>query len=178
MPHAPPPPHLGPASLGVRRLLPFGVLAFVLSACSPTPEPPAAPALPDTPALERFEVDSDGHPMAVWGRLPESPEAVVLLLHGRTWSSLPDFDLQVEGESLSLMEALADRGIATYALDARGYGETPRTEDGWLNPDRMAEDVANVLRWIAARHPGQAAPALMGWSLWVNHGAPGCATVA
>jgi pimeloyl-ACP methyl ester carboxylesterase len=117
-----------------------------------------------TPSLERFSVDSDGHPMAVWSRAPDSPDAVVLLLHGRTWSSVPDFDLQVEGEELSLMTALAAEGIATYALDARGYGETPRTDDGWLNPDRMAEDVRNVIRWIADRHPDRAAPAVMGWS--------------
>ncbi len=115
-------------------------------------------------SLERFTVDSDGHPMAVWARIPEDPEAVVLLLHGRTWSSLPDFDLQVDGEELSLMSALADEGIATYALDARGYGETPRTDDGWLNPDRMAEDVHAVALWIAGRHPDAAAPAVMGWS--------------
>ncbi|HSM04319.1 MAG TPA: alpha/beta fold hydrolase [Longimicrobiales bacterium] len=117
-----------------------------------------------TPSLERFTVDSDGHPMAVWARVPEAPDAVVLLLHGRTWSSLPDFDLQVEGEELSLMSALAAEGIAAYALDARGYGETPRNDDGWLNPDRMAEDVRNVVRWLADRHPDHAAPTVMGWS--------------
>jgi pimeloyl-ACP methyl ester carboxylesterase len=131
------------------------VLLAALTACAPSPE---------APVLERFEVESDGHPMTVWARRPDEPRAVLLLLHGRTWSSLPDFDLQVEGESLSLMEALAERGIATYALDARGYGATPRDEDGWLNPDRMAADVANVLAWMAARHPEHPAPAIMGWS--------------
>ncbi len=115
-------------------------------------------------SLEQFEVVSGGHPMALWARMPAEPVAVVLLLHGRTWSSLPDFDLQVSGESLSLMEALAAEGIATYALDARGYGATPRDDTGWLNPDRMAEDVAHVLSWIRARHPRLAAPAVMGWS--------------
>ncbi|NNF39645.1 MAG: alpha/beta fold hydrolase [Gemmatimonadetes bacterium] len=114
--------------------------------------------------LERLEVMSDGHPLAIWARVPTQPQAVVLLLHGRTWSSLPDFDLQVEGESLSLMEALAERGIATYALDARGYGDTPRDDTGWLNPDRMADDVVSVLEWLAERHPGHRAPAVMGWS--------------
>lgn len=124
----------------------------------------AGTASANAPAVQRFDVPSDGHPMAVWGRLPADPRAVVLLLHGRTWSSLPDFDLQVEGESLSLMEALAQRGIATYALDARGYGETPRDDTGWLNPDRMADDAVSVLDWIAERHPTLPAPAVMGWS--------------
>jgi pimeloyl-ACP methyl ester carboxylesterase len=62
------------------------------------------------------------------------------------------------------MEALAGEGIAAYALDARGYGSTPRDDTGWLNPDRMADDVKTVLEWIAARHPGHPTPAVMGWS--------------
>ena len=144
----------------VRPLL----LLIVLAGCTAPPPPPFLQDLAGAPSLEQFEVDSDGHPMAVWARVPADATSVVLLLHGRTWSSLPDFDLQVEGESLSLMEALAAEGIATYALDARGYGETPRMADGWLNPDRMAEDVANVLRWISARHPDHRPPAIMGWS--------------
>ncbi len=112
------------------------------------------------PTPQRFTVEADGHPLTVWSRVPDRTEAVVLFLHGRTWSSLPDFDL----EGLSLMRALADRRIAVYALDARGYGATPRDETGWLNPARMAEDVAQVLRWIGARHPEMAPPAIMGWS--------------
>jgi pimeloyl-ACP methyl ester carboxylesterase len=153
------------------------LLALTLaSAACAEPSPDAALAgSAAVPALERLEVASDGHPMTVWARIPEDPEAVVLLLHGRTWSSLPDFDLRVEGGSagatldpaggtLSLMEALAAEAIAGYALDARGYGATPRDTTGWLNPDRMAEDVANVLRWISARHPAHPAPAVMGWS--------------
>lgn len=147
---------------GPGRALTWATLA--LAACTSPADDPAPAATEPVPALERFTVPSEGHPMAVWARLPEAPEAVVLLLHGRTWSSLPDFDLQVEGESLSLMEALAAEGIATYALDARGYGETPRDSTGWLNPDLMAADVARVLEWIAARHPDRAAPAVMGWS--------------
>ncbi|HSM62069.1 MAG TPA: alpha/beta fold hydrolase [Longimicrobiales bacterium] len=140
------------------------IALLVLAACTaPAPDLPAD-ARSEPPVLERFDVASDGHSMAVWARIPDEPRAVALLLHGRTWSSLPDFDLQVEGESLSLMEALAGRGIAAYAVDARGYGATPRDESGWLNPDRMAEDVANVLAWVATRHPEHPAPAVMGWS--------------
>jgi pimeloyl-ACP methyl ester carboxylesterase len=152
------------ATLGV-----LGSLAL-LGACSPVPRDDVPPTdfpssdAPAVAALERFEVVSDGHPLAVWARIPTDAHAVVLLLHGRAWSSLPDFDLQVEGESLSLMQALADRGIAAYALDARGYGETPRDDTGWVNPDRMADDVEVVLGWVAERHPAHPAPALMGWS--------------
>ena len=144
--------------------LPRGSTAGAAPATTTAPAPGTTSAAGPQATLQRFEVLSDGHPMAVWARIPADPGAVVLLLHGRTWSSLPDFDLETEGQSLSLMRALADRGIATYALDARGYGETPRDDTGWLNPDRMADDVVAVLDWLAERHSAHRAPAVMGWS--------------
>lgn len=116
-----------------------------------------------SPALESFEVSSDGHPLTVWARIPPEPGQVVLLLHGRTWSILPDFDLPTGGEP-SLMEFLAGEGVAVYGLDARGYGATPRDASGWLEPDRMALDVKAVLEWLRGRHEGLAPPVILGWS--------------
>jgi pimeloyl-ACP methyl ester carboxylesterase len=112
--------------------------------------------------LQKHVVEVDGHPMAVWEKSPADPIGTVVLLHGRTWSSLPDFDLQVPGEELSLMDGLVAEGFSTYALDARGYGGTPRDDTGWLTPDRAARDAQAVLRWVGERtgHP----PALFGWS--------------
>lgn len=104
------------------------------------------------------------HPVRVWEKSAPDAQAVVLLIHGRTWSTRPDFDLQVAGEDLSLMDGLVQRGISVYGVDLRGYGETPRDSSGWLTPDRAVEDVAEVLRWLAARHPETAPPALFGWS--------------
>lgn len=121
--------------------------------------PPATATAP-----QRFTVTVEGHPIAVWGRIPPTPKKTVLLIHGRTWSSRPDFDLQVPGLNRSVMQSFADRGIAAYAIDLRGYGETPRDATGFNTPDRAAADVAAVLRWMAARHPGLEAPALLGWS--------------
>ena len=121
-------------------------------------------AAAQTPALERFTVPSDGHPLAVWARRPASPRAAVLLVHGRTWSSRPDFDLQVPGLQRSVLSSLAANGVAAYAVDLRGYGETPRDATGWATPRKSAADVANVLTWIARRHPGLPRPALVGWS--------------
>ncbi len=118
-------------------------------------EPPAEPTL--------HMVESDGHPMAVWSKVPTEPAGTVVLLHGRTWSGRPDFDLRVEGEELSLMDGLFREGYATYALDMRGYGSTERDDTGWLSPDRAAKDLANVLVWISAE-AGET-PALLGWSL-------------
>jgi pimeloyl-ACP methyl ester carboxylesterase len=88
----------------------------------------------------------------------------MLLVHGRTWSTRPDFDLQVPGESLSLMDGLVAMGVAAYGVDLRGYGATPRDASGWLTPERAVADVAGVLRWVGARHPELPAPYLFGWS--------------
>src|SRR5689334_13841263 len=102
---------------------------------APAPGPRAAAAA-GTNGPERFTVTSDGHPMAVWARRPPTPKGAVLLVHGRTWSSRPDFDLQVPGMQRSVMMSLAAQGFAAYAVDLRGYGETPRDNTGWLTPKR------------------------------------------
>ncbi len=122
-------------------------------------------AAQNTAELVRHTVDSDGHPMAVWEKSPSNPRGVIVLVHGRTWSGMPDFDLQVPGEDLSLMDGLAERGYATYAVDLRGYGGTPRDETGWLSPSRAAADVANVLQWVWETTDRRERPVLFGWSL-------------
>ena len=132
------------------------------TAITPAPEP--APAR----IVERRRHDGpadDGHPLARWAKAPPEPVGVVLRVHGRTWSAVPDFDLQVEGKSRSLMDALVARGFATYAIDLRGYGGTKRDKTGWVTPERADRDLASVLVWIAERHPQLPKPAALGWSL-------------
>lgn len=115
-------------------------------------------------ALRAYTVVSDGHPIRVWEKSAVNPERVMLLVHGRTWSTRPDFDLQVDGENKSLMDGLVQRNFAVYGIDLRGYGETPRDSTGWMTPDRAAMDVARVLAFVRQRHPDLLAPALFGWS--------------
>src|ERR1019366_4147201 len=115
-------------------------------------------------ALVKHIVTADGHPLAPWEKRPPKPKGTILLLHGRTWSSLPDFDLQVPGEHRSLMDALVARGFAVYALDLRGYGATPRDASGWDTPDRSAEDLSAALAWVAKNSGVEGKPALLGWS--------------
>lgn len=112
----------------------------------------------------RHTVSADGHDLALWSKSPDMPRAVMVLIHGRTWSARPDFDLQVPGEDLSLMDGLAAAGIASYAVDLRGYGETRRDASGWLTPARAAADVSAVAGWVAERHPTLPGPWLFGWS--------------
>lgn len=150
----------------MRRVPWLGLVLLGGIACA-VPDRPAEPrAGSASPDPSRHEVTADdGHPLTVWEKRPEeAPRGVVLLLHGRTWSSLPDFDLRVPGEDLSLMDGLTEAGFAVYALDARGYGGTPRDDSGWLTPDRMALDVTAVLRWLQERESPARRPALVGWS--------------
>ena len=113
---------------------------------------------------DKHIIEVDGHPLTLWERRPEQPRAAILLLHGRTWSSIPDFDLQVAGERLSFMENLADAGLAVYALDLRGYGATPRNANGWATPRQASEDVAATLQWIQHNAGFHKPPFLLGWS--------------
>lgn len=110
----------------------------------------------------RHQILADAHPLVLWEKSPAKPRGHILLLHGRTWSSLPDFDLQVEAEDLSLMDGLNRLGYAAWALDARGYGATLRDKTGWLTPDRAVKDVAIVLDWLADQ--GITEVHLFGWS--------------
>jgi alpha-beta hydrolase superfamily lysophospholipase len=152
----------------MRKWLPLSIgLAVVLAALALSrvrADVAQAASQKPVPPPERFTVPSDGHPMAVWARRPASPRGVVLLLHGRTWSSLPDFDLQVPGMQRSVMMSLAAQGFAAYAVDMRGYGGTPRDASGWLTPKRSAADALNVLAWVAEQYPTLPRPALVGWS--------------
>lgn len=112
--------------------------------------------------LTEHTVYSDGHPLALWEKSVENPKGHIVLHHGRTWSSLPDFDLQVAGEDLSLMDGFNDAGYSVWALDARGYGGTPRDSSGWNTPDKAAKDLAIVLEWLAVRNEEKTH--VWGWS--------------
>lgn len=129
--------------------------------------------------LEVFSVPASGdnHPLTVYGmnssKPPQPEDHILLLLHGRTWSSVPVYHLlggpknAAKGrESRSLMEALERRNITVYAMDFRGFGGTPKDSTGAVEPNRCMEDVESVLSWLAARHHC-ATPekiSLMGWS--------------
>lgn len=160
---------MGWSRLLFRKACPWivgGLLLVVTAAAISAQRGPSAVPSPVPPnnAPQRFTVTVDGHPIAVWARFPQTPREVVLLIHGRTWSSRPDFDLQVPGLNRSVMQSLSDRGIAAYAVDLRGYGATPRDNSGFTTPQRAADDVVAVLKWLAARHPGLDKPAMLGWS--------------
>ena len=69
----------------------------------------------------------------------------------------------VEGEELSLMDGMLEEGYGSYAVDLRGYGETPRDSSQWLSPTKAANDLITVLAWISERHNQQPIH-VFGWS--------------
>lgn len=147
----------GPSCMQPRSFRPWVCLLLVVLGT-------VALAQHSRPAPERSTVVAAGHPLAVWVRRPATAEASVVLVHGRTWSSRPDWDLQVPGLDRSVMESLAARGTAAYAVDLRGYGETPRDTSGWNTPGRSAADVLEVVTWVRRQHPTLPPPVLVGWS--------------
>ena len=163
-----------------RWILAWAVLATACSTSdgvSPAVEPSAAPAVANhsdatvesvsaaapSAAGEQHEVRADdGHSVALWAKVPEDPRGAILLIHGRTWSGRPDFDLQVEGEERSTMDMLVREGYAAFAIDLRGYGATKRDATGWNTPDRAAKDVFAVLQHIREQ-TGAEKVAILGW---------------
>ncbi len=144
------------------RLPAFVLLgALLLGAVDAAAAEPAA----STNAERHPVVSDDGHTLALWGKAPPSPRGAILLLHGRTWSALPNFDLQVAATPRSVMDAFVYAGYAVYALDQRGYGASPRDASGWLTPKRAAADALAAAQWIGRRHPGLPAPVVVGYSM-------------
>lgn len=116
------------------------------------------------PLIEhRVEMD-DGHKLTLYSKIASNPTQSILLIHGRTWSALPDFDLTTPEEDLSMMNALVKRGMAVYAVDLRGYGKSKRDKSGWNTPNRAAKDVAAIIDFINNRHKSFGGTSAFGWS--------------
>jgi alpha-beta hydrolase superfamily lysophospholipase len=132
---------------------------MLIGACAAALIVAATPQAAAVRQATKHDVVVDGHHLAVWEKRPaQAPRAILVLLHGRTWSSLPNFDLQVPGEHRSFMDALTDAGLDVYAVDLRGYGATPRDATGWLTPDRAVADVHAVVAWVQQRSQAPARP--------------------
>ena len=122
------------------------------------------PKIPET-SLVTHKVEINGHTFAVYEKTAINPTEIILLVHGRTISSLPNFDLRIESKNVSLMDAFVAKGFVVYAIDLRGFGNTPRDDSGWITPKKASCDVIKMLEWITARHPKKKKPTLFGYSL-------------
>ena len=129
---------------------PFGGVLLLLAvfgaaACAPVVRP-AGPSV-TAPVLEQEQIIApDGAALPVHAWLPQdgTPEAVVLALHGfndygRFFSAAGSF--------------LADRGIASYAYDQRGFGMAP-DHGMWPGTETLVADLGVAVDVIRERHPG------------------------
>ncbi len=126
-------------------LLPLMLLA--LAACAtPHVQPPLTP--PADFSGSRIEPDAflvdDGArlPYRRWG--PADAAIVIVALHGMNDHAAA---FRLAGPWW------AERGIATYAYDQRGFGAAPG-RGVWAGEDRMTQDLRTVVALVRARHPG------------------------
>lgn len=130
---------------GVLAAMSAAVLWVVVqSGCAPIQAPPGpsrhAPAL--APA-HLIAADGAALPLRRW--LPEQrPRAVVLGLHG-----FNDYSRAFEAPAKTFVKA----GIAVYAYDQRGFGESPN-RGVWPGVQGMVEDLRAAAALVRAAHPG------------------------
>lgn len=128
------------------RLVPALILILALAACAPTVQQPLAPP----PGFAGPAIEADAFTVQDGARLPmlrwlpdEEPWAVVVALHG----------MNDHKASFHLAGAhWAERGIATYAYDQRGFGRAPG-RGVWAGQDLMTADLRTVVALVRARHP-------------------------
>lgn len=132
-----------------RRALILSVSALGLTACAPLAQRPEVAALGFRGPRLRDDVfvSFDGARLGLMRWLPAGeagePDWVVVGLHG-----MNDY-----ANAYHLAAAWwAERGIATYALDVRGFGRSP--ERGvWAPTDLVLEDVRALVAAVRERHP-------------------------
>ncbi len=126
------------------RMLLAGAMLATAGACAPQVQIAGTTFV--TPELrDDFIQTADGAllPLRVW--LPEGrPKAVILGLHG-----MNDYN-----KSFAIpAERWRREGIATYAYDQRGFGNTPQ-RGIWPGMDRLVSDFGVAVALVRRRHPG------------------------
>lgn len=94
----------------------------------------------------------------------------ILLIHGARVPGLASFDLDAPGGSLAA--ELAERGLAIYVMDVRGYGGSTRPQEmselasehaPLVRSNEAAHDIGAVVDWICTRRHVKKV-ALFGWA--------------
>jgi acylglycerol lipase len=124
---------------------------LLLAACAPAALRPAGPDAPSLPAAATPHfagdvfVTSDGERLPLRRWLPAGrPRAVILALHG-----FNDYSHAFAGPAA----AWAERGIATYAYDQRGFGAAPG-RGRWWGSEALAADALAASEILRRRYPG------------------------
>jgi alpha-beta hydrolase superfamily lysophospholipase len=122
-----------------------------LAGCAPTVQRAGAPDLSFAgPRIEAGTepafIAHDGARLGltIWPAATPESRAVIIGLHG-----MNDY-----AEAFALAAPVwAERGIATYAYDQRGFGRSPQ-RGVWGGEALMVEDLRTFTRLVRARHPG------------------------
>jgi len=131
----------------IRAMTLIGMLLALAACITPYVQPPLTHS--DGFAGPRIEEDAfvvqDGTrlPYRRWGPSGVEPWAVVVALHGMNDHSAA---FRLAGPWW------AERGVATYAFDQRGFGAAPG-RGLWAGEALMAEDLRRVVALVRARHP-------------------------
>jgi len=123
--------------------LPIMLLLWLLaSGCAPVMVAPGPP-VNDSRILEQAFVAADGAPLKLSQWPVAKPKAIVIALHGfndyRNFFATP-------------AEYLQQQGIASYAYDQRGFGESPHP-GYWAGVDAYADDLKQFTALVKAKHP-------------------------
>lgn len=124
------------------------LFALALAACAtPAIQPVLTPPSGFTgPAVEASTLRMDDGarlPLARWAPRDQEPWAVIVALHGMNDSRA---SFRLAGPYW------AERGIETWALDQRGFGQAPG-RGVWAGEARMTEDLRTAVALARARHP-------------------------
>jgi pimeloyl-ACP methyl ester carboxylesterase len=85
----------------------------------------------------------------------------ILLVHGATFSSRPDFDLRIR--DYSLMEFFAQHGFDVWALDIHGYGHSEKPSTDGSDTESATQDVEATVETMR-KERGIRQIDLFGWS--------------
>ncbi|MBD0286929.1 MAG: alpha/beta fold hydrolase [Flavisolibacter sp.] len=88
-------------------------------------------------------------------------QKIVLLVHGKTWSGRPNFDLQIR--DYSLMDFLARNGYDAWSIDIHGYGRSDKTDKDWSDTESASKDIGAAVDYIV-KQKGVDKIAIFGWS--------------
>jgi pimeloyl-ACP methyl ester carboxylesterase len=86
---------------------------------------------------------------------------IVLLVHGKTWSGRPDFDLQIR--DYSVMDFLARNGYDVWSIDIHGYGRSEKTDKDWSDTESASNDIGAAVDYISKQN-GVDKVSILGWS--------------
>ena len=135
-------PWRAPSALPLIAML---IAVVSVAACAPRLNPPGpAIARPALAADGFLAADGEKLPLRTWMPEDGAPRAVIVALHG--FNDYSNFFTDPG-------TFLATQGIATYAYDQRGFGQT-RQPGLWSGVGAYADDLKAVTEAVRRRHPG------------------------